>query len=128
MTQSRNLKNFILLILGGLVAGFSNGLLGAGGGVIAVFVLSYACADILEDRRDVFSNAIAVMLPISVVSSVLYAISGKATAQGFSLFIIPAVLGGIFGGFLLRKTNPYLLKKIFAVIVIISGAMMIFRG
>ena len=27
MTQSRNLKNFILLILGGLAAGFSNGLL-----------------------------------------------------------------------------------------------------
>ncbi len=128
MTQSRSLKDFILLILGGLAAGFSNGLLGAGGGVITVFVLSYACADILEDRRDVFSNAIAVMLPISVVSAVFYATSGKTVLQGFSLFIIPAVLGGIFGGFLLRKTNPYLLKKIFAAIVIISGVMMIFKG
>lgn len=125
--NNKSIKRSAFILLGGLAAGFVNGLLGAGGGIIAVFVLSHACAAVLPDRRDIFANAIAVMLPVSAVSAAFYALGGKIDTSDFGAFFVPAVLGGISGGFLLRKINTALLRKVFAAVVIVSGIMMIVK-
>ncbi len=62
------MKNFkksslkpILLVVGGLFAGFVNGLLGAGGGIIIIYLLSA----LLRERasgRDIFANSLYVTL------------------------------------------------------------------
>ena len=61
----------VLLVLGGILSGFVNGLLGAGGGIIIVFILSKLLKE--SDSRDVFANAICVMLPLSALSCLIYA-------------------------------------------------------
>ncbi|MBR2388603.1 MAG: TSUP family transporter [Clostridia bacterium] len=115
----------ILLALGGILAGFVNGLLGAGGGIIIVFVLSKLIKE--GDSRDIFANALCVMLPLSIVSCTVYVLNGSTSFGGFSIFIIPAILGGLLGGFLLCKINTFFLKKLFAALVAISGVLLFFR-
>ena len=110
----------------GLLAGFANGLLGAGGGIIAVFALSRFLGDAYE-RRDLYANALCAMLPISAVSCVRYALAGHLVTEGFGVFVLPAVLGGIVGGFLLGRLRASLLKKLFGILVVYSGVLLIIR-
>lgn len=115
----------LLLAAGGILAGFVNGLLGAGGGIIIVFVLSKLLKE--GDSRDIFANALCVMLPLSAVSCAIYVSKGSVGFEGFSIFIIPAILGGLLGGFLLCKINVIFLKKLFAALVAISGILLLVK-
>ena len=119
-------KEYYLPIMG-VLAGMVNGLLGAGGGIIVVYALGVALGDELDDVRDVFSNALCVMLPISLVSCVGYALMGALSTDGIGVFIIPAIFGGAAGGFLLGRINTAFLKKLFAALVIYSGIMLIVK-
>ena len=115
------------VVLAGLLAGFANGLVGAGGGIIAVFAFSYFLRSGEYERRDLYANALCVMLPISAVSCLRYAAAGHLVTDGFGLYAIPAVLGGLLGGFLLGRLRASLLKKLFGLLVIYSGIMLIIR-
>lgn len=113
----------------GLLAGFANGLLGAGGGIIAVFAFSHFFKESKEgyERRDLYANALCVMLPISAVSCVRYALAGHLVTDGFGVFVLPAVAGGIVGGLLLGRLRASLLKKLFGILVVYSGVLLILR-
>ena len=115
-----------VVILGGSIAGFINGLLGSGGGIIIVFLFSLVMKD-KSDARDIFANTLCVTLPISIVSCVVYLLNGNFDIKGFSPFIIPAIAGGLVGGFLLDRTNTVLLKRIFALLITISGILLVVR-
>lgn len=125
--MNRITRSRFFIPLTGVLAGFANGLLGAGGGVIVVYALSSAFGDELSDARDVFANALCVMLPISVVSCIGYAFMGEISTSGLGAFIIPAILGGVCGGLLLGRINAGFLKRLFALIVIYSGIMLIIK-
>lgn len=116
-----------LLLLGGLAAGFLNGLLGAGGGIVIVWILEKVLRDSTHDARDVFANALAVMLPISATSTVSYAISGGLPEGNISRFLLPAVLGGLLGAFLLDRISTRAVKRLFCLLVILSGIVMVVR-
>ena len=118
----------IMLMLTGIAAGFTNGLLGAGGGILIVFGMSSLLKNDPDGGRDVFANALAVMMPISVVSVISYLLRGRMLCESFNVYLIPTVLGGLVGGFLLDRLKLPLLKKMFAIIVIWSGIYMILRG
>lgn len=115
------------LALGGLASGFANGMLGAGGGIIIVYLLNSLLKTQIKDSRDIFANALCVMLPISVVSSLIYAFRGNIDTAGFALFTVPAILGGIIGGFILGRINAGSLKKLFAYLVVWSGIMLMIK-
>ncbi len=115
-----------LIAIGGFIAGFINGLLGAGGGIIIVFVLSRLIKDEVTPR-DIFANALCIMLPISVLSCIIYVLNGNANFEGFLPFLIPAIAGGLLGAILLSKINTDFLKKLFAVLVAISGILLIVK-
>ena len=117
---------FTLLALGGLAGGLANGLLGAGGGIIMTFVLEKAMEDEIE-RRDIFANVIAATLPISLLSTAIYAGKGNISTERFSVFVIPAIVGGLVGAFLLSRISTVWLKRIFALLVIWSGIYMVMR-
>ncbi len=121
----------IILASGGFFAGILNGLLGAGGGILLVFLMSAVlCAKKSEGgftKKDVMAISIAVMLPISVFSAIRYGLSGNLDLLYAKRFIIPALLGGLLGGVLLNKLKESFIMKIFAVLVIYSGASMLLR-
>lgn len=117
----------IKLALAGLLAGFINGLLSAGGGIVIVLALSKLLGDTLEHKNDVFANALCVMLPLSLFSCLLYALKGNLITEGFGVFALPAILGGAVGGALLGKLKAAFVKKLFAALVIVSGILLIVR-
>ena len=120
-------KDFLFLLFGGFTAGLAGGLLGAGGGIIIIFSLARILRDQEMSPRDIFANALCVMLPLSATSTAIYALRGSLSLEGFSFFLLPAILGGIFGGLLLDKINTTILRTIFAGIMVFSGFSLIFR-
>lgn len=123
MTQVQ--KSAIITVTA-LAAGICNGLLGAGGGILLVLMLSALYKDSFDDGKDFFINAQAAMLPVTAVSCFMYASRGMLNTESFGVYAIPAVIGGILGGFLLAKMDVKWIKRIFAVIVIWSGVRMLF--
>lgn len=116
---------FLTLIALGLGAGFINGLLGAGGGILIVFGLNKLLAGKLSDPRSVYASAIAVILPLSVLSALQYIRRGSPDLNTLSYLLLPAVLGGALGALLLRKLSVKTLSRIFAAVVLVSGITMV---
>lgn len=113
------------LILG-FLAGLLNGLLGAGGGIILVRGADKVLPREYHDGRDIFANALAVMLPLSAVSAIAYVLRGSVHGLDFAPFVLPAVIGGAGGGLLLAIIDTRLLRLIFSALVVWSGISMLF--
>lgn len=118
----------MLLSLCGLAAGVINGLLGAGSGVLIVFALHAVLGSALGDTRDVFANATAVILPISLFSVLSYFLSGGLTgAAVLSPYLLPGALGGFLGAYLLGRLPESVIKGIFGLVVTVSGLILLIR-
>ncbi len=120
-------RSALLLLGGGLAAGFLNGLLGAGGGIVVIFVLTKLLGDSITRKNAVYGNALCVMLPISVLTCAMYASRGYMSLGGFGAFVLPALLGGLAGGVLLGRLDASFIKKCFAGLVIVSGIILMVR-
>ena len=115
----------VFLPLTGLGAGFINGLLGTGGGIIIIFMLNILFKG--SDPRDNFATAIASILPMSVVSAGFYLKGGSFMLSDVLIYLLPAAVGGIVGALLLCRIKADLLKKIFACLVIYAGVSMMIK-
>ena len=115
------------ILLTGLLAGLVNGLLGAGGGILIVYALAAALREEVHDPRDLYANALCIMLPVSAFSALRYAAAGNLPTEGFSPYVLPAIAGGLVGGLLLEKLHGSAVKKLFAAIVIYSGLFLMIR-
>ena len=127
LKKGRSMTPFLRLAVFGISAGLANGLLGAGGGILTVFALSSLISDTSYTERDIFANALAVMLPISVVSAISYGISGRFEFDSFGIYAVCAMIGGIVGAIFLDRLKVSFIKKIFAAIIIWSGAYLVMR-
>ena len=117
----------LFLVVFGFLSGVVNGLLGAGGGILIVLAVGYALRGEECDGRDFYANALCVMLPISALSCLRYAMRGHLSGADISRYILPALLGGLVGGLLLGRLKVLALKKLFASLVIYSGIVLIIR-
>ena len=125
--MTKNMKNVALLGLSGLGAGLVNGLLGAGGGIVAVWGLGRVLSAYMTDRRDAFANALLVMLPLTAVSLIGYAARGLLADVDTASLMLPALAGGLGGALILDQINVRWLKIIFATLVVYSGFFMLFK-
>ncbi|MCQ4021657.1 MULTISPECIES: sulfite exporter TauE/SafE family protein [unclassified Ruminococcus] len=115
-------KNKLLTAVGGLATGFFNGLLGAGGGMIAVPFLSRT----LEAKK-AHATCVAIILPICVASAVGYLIRGAVAISDVMPYVLWGLLGAVIGTFLLKKLNNNIIRKIFAVFMLWAGIRLIWR-
>ena len=114
----------ILLALGAIGAGFINGLLGAGGGIILYFTLGALYGRGAKENLVVSSGAVIFFC---LVSLFFYKGNNALSLERIMRVCIPAALGGITGALLLEKIPAAAVKKLFAVIIIISGILMLVR-
>lgn len=134
MTKLTASQKTIFLIIGGLVAGFINGLLGAGGGILLVFMLGALLPTVEDDeteqsadKRDIFANALASMLPVTAISVISYAARGDIHLEGAEIYLFPAIIGGLLGAWLLDKLRFSTARRLFSIIVIASGIAMLLK-
>lgn len=113
----------ILSYMGGILIGAVNGLFGAGGGIIAVPILEKAGLN----KKQSHANAVAVILPVSILSGILYLLEGKVRVSDVSPYVLWGLIGSVLGTFVLKKISPLWLKRIFGIFVIYAGVRMILR-
>ena len=109
----------------GVAAGFLNGLLGAGGGIVIVYGLGWLFGREEIEPHSLFATSIAVMLPLSAVSALQYVRNGHLPELSVSALILPAIAGGALGALLLRRLTPHALAKLFAAVVLVSGIALV---
>ena len=108
---------------GSVLVGLINGLLGAGGGMLAVPLLKKVGAE----QKKAHATSIALILPLCLFSAVLYLAGGKVAISDAVGYLPAGAVGAIIGAFLLSKINDVWLKRIFALFIIWSGVRMWFR-
>jgi len=114
-------------LLLGSVAGFVNGLLGTGGGILLLFGSYFLNRGRKTDTRDLFASTALVTLILSAVSAVIYFLKGSVETASLPSYLIPALFGGALGAILLDRLPTRFLEKLFAVLVIVAGGLMLFR-
>lgn len=100
-----------------------NGLLGAGGGMLAVPLLKSTGFE----QREAQENAIAVILPITVLSAVLYLWKDYVDISNAFAYIPTGLIGAAIGTMLIKKISPEILKKIFAAFMLYAGIRLLFK-
>ncbi len=116
-------SHYIRKIVGGAGCGFVNALLGAGGGMIAVPILS----GLKLDRHKAHANSVAVIMPLSIISASLYLNSGNVSFLDVAPLLPTGLLGAWVGTSLLGRLNEKLLRKIFALFMIWAGMRLILK-
>ena len=96
-------------VLGGLGAGVINGLLGAGGGMVVVPLLS---AMGVRGKRS-HATALMVIVPLSAVSAVLYLVQGRVGFADALPWLPGSLLGAYLGSRLMPKIATGWLKLLF---------------
>ena len=118
--MNKTLKVFLSLFIGALI-GFVNGFLGAGGGVLLVPFLTYALE---QETKVAHATAVLVMLPISLISAVIYIVKGEFNFLVTLPVFIGSAVGGTVGALLLKKLNSWIITLIFSLVLIGSGVYM----
>ncbi len=113
---------FALTVGASLFVGVANGLFGGGGGMLVIPIFAVLCG--LEEKI-AHSSAILTILPLSLVSGIIYATHGNfQTPQGFYVGA-GVIAGGLIGTFLMKKFSNNLLRIIFYTLMIIAGVTML---
>ncbi|MBR4123579.1 MAG: sulfite exporter TauE/SafE family protein [Clostridia bacterium] len=97
--------------------GVVNGLFGAGGGMIAVPLLK----KMGFEQKSAHCNAVAVILPITVLSAILYIIKDYVNLSDAYIYLPTGVLGAGIGTVVLKKISPLWLKRIFGIFMVYAG-------
>lgn len=111
------------LILSGTAVGFINALFGAGGGMIAVPLLTKAGLS----QKEAQATAVSVILPLTAVTCVIYYFRGRLDIGAALDYIPPGLIGALVGSFALKKVPDGFLKKCFAVFMLWAGGRMMFK-
>ena len=121
--QTLSVKKKILTCFCSIFIGIVNGLFGAGGGMLAVPCLNYICG---LDEKSAHATAIAVILPLFLVSTIVYAIGGNYRKEVILPVVIGVTIGGILGALFLKKISPNALSFLFYALMTFAGFKMIF--
>lgn len=119
----KGIKKYLKPTAFGVAVGIVNGIFGAGGGMLAVPLLKKSGLE----QKSAHANAVAVILPITVISAILYLVKGSVTFSDSLAFIPTGLLGSVIATFALQKFSNKLLQKIFAAFMIYAGARLLMR-
>ena len=104
-------------VAGGL-AGVANGFFGGGGGMVLVPLLTGRCG---LDQRRAFATSVAVILPLCVLSSVIYFFRGGLYLSAALPYLLGGLAGGWIGGRVFRRLNMDWLRRAFALLILYGG-------
>ena len=118
------LQIIMSLILIGILAGVLSGLVGVGGGIIMVplLVLFFGF-----NQHQAQGTSLAVLaVPVTAVAVFTYYKEGQINIKYAAIIAVFFVIGSVFGSKLALTLDQKMLKKIFAIVLlIIAGKMLL---
>ena len=128
MNKSTHPYSVFMLISSAILsvaAGFVNGLLGAGSGIIFMLISRLVIKS--GDGKEMYSFAIMCVIPVSVISLLMY--PPELFPPTDLITVIPlAIIGGYLGAIIKDRINAAYLGIAFALITVYSGISMIVRA
>ena len=121
--RKNNLKYLLICIGAGAISGAVNGIFGGGGGMIIVPMLSKL---LKYKEKEAHATAILIILPLSIVSGILYFVFGNFDFLSGLPVVIGVLIGGIIGAIMLSKLSSKWIMLIFSIIMAIAGVKMLF--
>lgn len=112
-----------LNVLLGILTGAVNILIGSCGGIVAVEALKLRGTDQTKSH----ATAIAVILPLTVISAAGYLLKGQVRLSDSYVYLIPGLVGSIIGSLLLPKIPKKVLSKVFSIFIIYAGIRMLMK-
>ncbi len=111
-------KRYLRLAAAGALAGTANGFFGAGGGL---FLVPLFIGWLKMEHRKAFATSMAVILPLCLVSWLIYLIKGS---MDFSLalpYLIGGVIGGLLAGRIFQKLPVLWLRRVLGLLILYGG-------
>ncbi len=102
----------------GALAGAANGFFGAGGGMFLVPLLVRWTK--MEERK-AFATSVAVILPLSIASLVIYGIRGGLDFITAWPYLLGGAVGGVIAGRVFKKVDMLWLRRAFGLLIIYGG-------
>jgi uncharacterized membrane protein YfcA len=110
------LKQLILLIITGLVAGFVSGTLGVGGAIIIIPFLVYILG--MSQHEAQGTSLMVLVFPVGIFALLNYAKQGYVNFKYAVIIIIAFMISSYFGSKLAIKLPEKTLQKIFGVLLL----------
>ncbi len=105
-----------------MVAGLASGLLGVGGGILIVPLLT-AFAGLSE--HEAHATSLAAIVPIAIVGAGRFAVDGSVDLGLAGLLAAGALVGAPLGARLMAGASEGLLKVMFGILVVAVGLQMV---
>ena len=112
--------NVFLGVLVGTLAGF----VGIGGGTVLVPILVLFQS---IDQHTAQGISLLMIIPVGIVGVVSYARHGRIVLQGLPSLLAGVAIGALAGALLAHRTKAPTLTRLFAILLLATGAQMIFR-
>ena len=108
----------------GVFSGFLNGLLGAGGGMIIVPMLTKFMG---LGRKAAHANAVFIIFALCIVSSILYLNYNIFSYNEVLPYLPLGIVGSIFGSYLLPRIDKKVLRIMFGIFSIWAAFRLIVK-
>lgn len=121
------MENWYLYILAGLAAGIMSSMFGVGSGILMVPILTIAFS---FGQKSAQGMALALMVPMALVGALRYYFNPEIdiSLKLVGLLSIGGVIGAVVGSQIVFNISEAILKRMFAVFIIITGVHMFMKS
>ena len=119
-----SILTFMILIIVGLLAGILSGLVGVGGGIIMIPLLIMLLG--LTQHQAQGTAIFAMLPPIGILAAMNYFKQGYVKWEYAVVIALTFVVGGYLGSKLSFSLQPQTVRRVFGVVMLISGVKLIF--
>lgn len=116
----------LLLLTIGLVAGVLSGMFGIGGGLIIVPALLFLMK--LKEFEALGTSLAALIPPVGLLGAIEYYRNGHVNVKYAALIAFGLFLGAYFGARLTLGLSPELVRKLYAVFLLVVAGRILFSG
>lgn len=112
-------------LLTGIVAGLVSGFFGVGGATVITPILIYFFK--MSQHKAQGTSLAALLLPVGFLAFLQYYKAGNSDLKlGFTI-ALGLFIGGLFGGAIAQRVEPGILRKAFAIFLVLVGIQLFFK-
>ncbi|MGD0338743.1 MAG: sulfite exporter TauE/SafE family protein [Bacteroidota bacterium] len=123
--SSMSLESFLIIIAGGFVTGILGALFGIGGGL---FLIPFLVILFHIPMHTAIATSLVAIIATSSAAASVYVERRQTNIRLGMILEITTTIGAILGGITANMISGLLLKKFFAVIIMIMGFIMLHRS